>query len=301
MKRHKHRTKLHNISLILVVFGSACGPAAEQLVLTYAAGTAMASSPTPDYTDTPAPTATSTLTPTRTSTPTSTATPEPILVTLTGNAFCRSGPGEEYTNEVELVTGDQVVAVGVPEDDLDFVIVMNPDDNTKTCWLSLENAEMSNTLEGLTAYPVPPIPRDSSISGIVWKELCYYETGNPDANTCKSTYTGGCCGSYYYAANNKMDPNEKGIANVVVDLSLGECVSGAISDILTTAITGGNGYFFFGNLAAGDYCVSVNSKSYDNRTSLGGGRWTIFPGGIARFTVHLSISGSWSVAFGWGG
>ncbi len=107
---------------------------------------------------------------------------------------------------------------------------------------------------------------NGSISGLVYHDLCAAPDGSastPPAG-CIAVLGGG------FAGNGIFEPGEPGISGVTVDLGAGACPSSGLASV----VTGADGSFSFGGLAAGSYCVSSNAHSAGNDAVLIPGSWT---------------------------
>ena len=112
-----------------------------------------------------------------------------------------------------------------------------------------------------TETPVPtatPIP--SSISGVVWHDLCPVGGGD------------GCVViDGVYSADGEKTENEPGIAGIELELYQGACPGGRL---VKTVMTNDEGIFDFGPLRAGNYCVGSDAKMPVNEAILSPGQWT---------------------------
>mgnify|MGYP006281763003 CR=1 FL=1 len=103
--------------------------------------------PTLDVTDTP------TLTPTITETP----TPEAANVHVTGDTFCRSGPGSVY-DRMGIMNPDEESEIIAKNPTGEFWYVVNPDDPSQKCWIWGNYATPEGPTAGLPVYTPPPSP-----------------------------------------------------------------------------------------------------------------------------------------------
>jgi hypothetical protein len=192
------RKKLACIILPLLLALSACGQAeptsgpdlaltitAQALQLQSVTQTALATTPTPDPTATIEPS----------STPEFTATPNKVLVTVSANTNCRSGPGVDYSNEGALTVGQQAEVVGISSS-TNYWIINNPN-GPGTCWLWGEHATITGDTASLQEYAVPPtttplavlapvidrveVRFDSSSGGLIVFLDAFYYDGEGDA------------------------------------------------------------------------------------------------------------------------
>ena len=130
------------------------------------------------------------------------------------------------------------------------------------------------------------------INGIVWHDLCTPpgEDGDPSAG-CIATPDGG------FQANGLLDSGEPGIGEITVSLGAGNCPA---SETIATVVTESSGSYSFTELAAGDYCVSIDTLSESNQAILIPGSWTFPETNIPETAVTLT-DGETSdpIDFGW--
>ncbi|MFP3853089.1 MAG: hypothetical protein ACLFWD_02220 [Anaerolineales bacterium] len=94
--------------------------------------------------------------------PTATFTPAPLLdpiARLTGNAFCRSGPGTVYPQLDSVVADSEVPVIGRSQDK-SWLVVTGPNTG-RPCWVARSLLELNITEEQLDDIPVqlaPPTP-----------------------------------------------------------------------------------------------------------------------------------------------
>jgi hypothetical protein len=142
------------------------------------------------------------------------------------------------------------------------------------CNLNVDNSESTDT-------PVPsmtPDPLKSSISGLVWEDMCE----NLDDGEFPPT---GCIVSgdeVNFVGNGLLDAGEVGIGSAQVLLGIGVCPSGGFA----TTSTDQNGRFSFTGLEAGVYCVTAK----DPERTLG--VWT-YPkddegAGVSHITITIA-------------
>jgi hypothetical protein len=133
----------------------------------------------------------------------------------------------------------------------------------------------------------------SSITGFLWSDYCLTnEDGDALDGDCVAEGNGD------YHANAMIEPNEAYIAGVTILLQAGPCRSD--NPVAVNALTDAEGKYFFGNLAAGTYCVSINAASPQNAPLLLPGDWTFPSRGI--WYQEITLSGSdhaYPVNFGW--
>jgi hypothetical protein len=151
-----------------------------------------------------------------------------------------------------------------------------------------------------TAAAVSTLPANTaSISGVVWHDLCALaggESGSPvqPSAGCLPAQDGG------FQANETREPDEPGLGGLLVSLRHDSCEgTGDSIDVVTNA----DGSYTFTNLAAGTYCVVVDSLLAEN-ASLLPGRWTapqdVANTGAARINVTvLGGEQRTDVNFGW--
>ena len=139
---------------------------------------------------------TSTSEPTHTSVPVITETPSTVLVTVSADTNCRSGPGIDYDIVGALTIGQQAEAVG-QSSITNYLIINNPN-GPGTCWLWAEHATMTGNTATLQEYAVPPtaippavlspvidrvtVRLDSSSNALVAFLDVYFSDGEGDAN-----------------------------------------------------------------------------------------------------------------------
>jgi len=114
-----------------------------------------AASDTPEATATPGPTDTPTQPPTATLTP----TPEAVLVSVTGDTFCRTGPGSVYEGQGVLNT-DQQSEILARDPSGSFWYITNPDARGE-CWIWGKYATPEGPTDQLPAFTPPPTPTPS--------------------------------------------------------------------------------------------------------------------------------------------
>jgi hypothetical protein len=141
-------------------------------------------------------------------------------------------------------------------------------------------------------------PNAGTISGVVWHDLC---AAGREGEPAPASPPAGCVlvqNPTVYAANGVREPEEPGLDGVIVRLGLGPCPS--IGFMTTTADA--SGAYRFDSLAAGTYCVSIDSLDPANAGLLDGG-WT-HPArqGNSAILVGVTIPEAGSQAdvnFGW--
>ena len=152
----------------------------------------------------------------------------------------------------------------------------------------------------LLADPEPTstssVPANSTISGVVWHDLC-------ESSKDEDTPREGCVwesSRAMYLGNGMLEEGEPGIQDVEISLGIGRCPSKGLATVRTAL----DGSYSFSGLAAGEYCVWVNSSVLQKLAKVVPGVWT-YPKvddgeGIGWMTVSLGdeedIDG---VNFGW--
>ena len=111
--------------------------------------------PAPSATATRGPTDTVTQPPTATLTP----TPEDVLVNVTGDTFCRTGPGSVYDQQSILNT-DQTSEILAKDPTGSFWYINNPDSEGE-CWIWGNYATPQGPTDQLPVYTPPPSPTPS--------------------------------------------------------------------------------------------------------------------------------------------
>jgi len=115
--------------------------------------------PAQTQTNTP-PAETATLEPTLTPTETDTPTPESASVSVTGDTFCRTGPGSVYDQRGIMNTG-QESEIMAKNPTGNFWYIVNPDDSSQKCWIWGKYATPDGPTAGLPVYTPPPTPTPS--------------------------------------------------------------------------------------------------------------------------------------------
>lgn len=109
--------------------------------------------PPPSETSTPQPMDTPTLTPTITFT----ATSESSTVHVSGNTFCRTGPGSVYDSKGIMNTGEES-EIFAKDPTGNFWYITNPDNPAERCWIWGQYATPVGPVAGLPVYTPPPTP-----------------------------------------------------------------------------------------------------------------------------------------------
>ncbi len=138
---------------------------------------------------------------------------------------------------------------------------------------------------------------DSSISGLVWHDLCAVPSSPPSSPPpgCINLPGGGL------GADGIYDPGEPGIAGVQVKLYYGSCPASppAVSGIV---LTDANGEYTLPGLNAGTWCLTVDALAAPNDTILIPGNWTypVRDADPAEFELVLgSAEDAADINFGW--
>lgn len=109
--------------------------------------------PPPSFTPTKEKTATPTLTPTITHTPTQQA----VKVHVTGDTFCRFGPGSIYEG-LGIMLADQETEILAKDPSGEFWYIILPDDPEIKCWIWGKYATPEGPIMSLPVYTPPPKP-----------------------------------------------------------------------------------------------------------------------------------------------
>ncbi len=139
---------------------------------------------------------TSTPEPTFTSAPAVTSTPSKVIVTVSANTNCRSGPGAEYEIIGALTIGQQAEVIG-KSSTTNYWIIDNPN-AAGTCWLWGEHAVINGDTASLQEFEIPAtvtplaalapvidhvtVRFDASSGGLVAYLDVYFYDGEGDAN-----------------------------------------------------------------------------------------------------------------------
>jgi len=127
-------------------------------------------SPPPTVTDTSTSipvTSTPSLTPTRTNTP----TPESASVGVTGNTYCRFGPGDVY-EALGILNTDQESEIIAKDPSGTFWYIVNPDDPNRNCWIWGKYATPEGPTDQLPVYTPPPTPTPSAKIAASYNYVC---------------------------------------------------------------------------------------------------------------------------------
>ena len=139
---------------------------------------------------------TSTSEPTFTPAPVFTQTPSKVIVTVSANTNCRSGPGLDFAIEGALTIGQEAEVVG-KSSATGYWIIDNPI-GPGTCWLWGEHATIKGDTTGLQEVAAPPtvtplaalapvidgmdVRFDTSSGGMIAVISVYYHDNEGDAN-----------------------------------------------------------------------------------------------------------------------
>lgn len=143
-------------------------------------------------TDTPAPTSTATQPPTATLTP----TPDQILIGVTGDTFCRTGPGSVYDRRAVLNT-DQTAEILAKDPTGAFWYITNPDGEGE-CWIWGNYATPEGPTDQLPVFTPPPSPtpslafsadlhKEDGVAGGVYLWFVIQNTGGVDMESVRTT------------------------------------------------------------------------------------------------------------------
>ena len=179
--------------IMLLMMGAACNPQDVKEIIEDTATVEI---------DTPMPTIESTSTftlipPTATVTITVTPTEPPILVSVSANTNCRTGPGTVYDLVGVLLVGEFAEVQGQSTID-DYVYILNPDRPGEFCWLSGVYASVIGDMEELPSFtPIPsPTPQVGFNLYLKGFENCgsamfvVFSVQNGGAQTLKSAFVG---------------------------------------------------------------------------------------------------------------
>jgi hypothetical protein len=137
---------------------------------------------------------------------------------------------------------------------------------------------------------IPP-----GIGGMVWHDEC----GLPEHGPFPITPPPGCIddGVGGYIANGVIDPGETGIGGVTLNLGAGACPSTG----LDTAVTNASGYYSFGSLADGTFCISVDSLADGNDAVIIPGGWSNPASSDSLVSHEITVAGGTApeANFGW--
>lgn len=178
-----------------------------------------------------------------------------------------------------------------------YTVTVSGANNVSTTFqLSGENSAPPTATPELLASPAAsstplPIPASGSISGVVWADFCRLLANSAPSAGCIPNGQGG------YRADGTYSNGEARIAGVQVALSRGGCVSANAYSWQTATDT--TGFYTFGNLEPGPYCVAIETRVEPNLSLLLPGAWTYPAPGIGRTEVILGDGESKTADFGW--
>ncbi|MCB8962944.1 MAG: hypothetical protein H6651_21715 [Ardenticatenales bacterium] len=142
-----------------------------------------------------------------------------------------------------------------------------------------------------TTGNVPPAPSadGGNIVGVVWSDVCQVAADGTPSAFCEAV------GDGTFGPDGEFNVGEERLEGVVVHISPGSCPPAG--QIFFTASTGSDGAYRLGNLAPGDYCLSVDETAEENQFILGNGSWTGAGGNVQQVTVE--VGNTTTVNFGW--
>ncbi len=199
--------------------------------------------------------------------PTATATQSIPTLSVSSATNCRTGPIIKYKKYGTIETKNSYEVTGRPPAAEPYLIIKNPGGGADSCWAWLNYATVSGDTSNLPIINVPPVPTESSISGLVWDDIC-------EVNTAPATPwpPPGCIDDGVVVEGDGVYDSalESGVDGIVVELRNDTCSSPPLS----TTTTNLQGEYIFDHLEAGKYCVTVEGSSSPNNTYLGTGWWT---------------------------
>jgi hypothetical protein len=83
-----------------------------------------------------------------------------VMVSVSVDSACRSGPGESYESLGELLVGDTVEVVARSEDGM-FFYIQFPHAPPDHCWIWAQYAQVEGELRELAVFTPPPTPESS--------------------------------------------------------------------------------------------------------------------------------------------
>ena len=136
--------------------------------------------------------------------------------------------------------------------------------------------------------------QSTSIAGLVFHDVC---GTTADAAGTLTDATPGCVSTAgSYQANGTHELSEEGLGSIVVALASGTCPGTELAEVETDS----NGEYIFSDLEPGAYCVSVDSGSTPNNSTLGAGSFTTPATASSQITLELGEGDALSgIAFGW--
>lgn len=137
-----------------------------------------------------------------------------------------------------------------------------------------------------------PVP-GGSITGFLWDDYCLTnENGDALDGSCVVDGNGD------YHADGMIQPTEGYIAGATMLLQVGSCMNN--TNVAVAAVTDASGKYYFGDLQAGTYCVSMNAAEGGNGAKLLPGDWTFPARGIWYQEITLRQGDqAYPVNFGW--
>ena len=94
-----------------------------------------------------------------------TPTPSTPQITVSQDTNCRTGPASYYGYVTTATSSDVMEVVGVPVDNVDYVIVKDPNNSSRTCWLWTRYADKTKSdfaSFNLQQYQTPATPTPST-------------------------------------------------------------------------------------------------------------------------------------------
>lgn len=145
----------------------------------------------------------------------------------------------------------------------------------------------------LTGINLRAASATGSITGFLWDDYCLTtEDGDPLDGNCVADANGD------YHADGMIQPTEGYIPGVTIRLQAGFCANNSSAPLF--AVTDIEGRYFFGDLPAGTYCVSMNAAEGNNAAILLPGDWTFPARGIWFQEITLMAGDhAYPVNFGW--
>ena len=128
-----------------------------------------------EATNTPIPLPTTTPSLAVSPTPNNTATSSTLMVSVSLDTNCRTGPGKAYDIVGALLVGESAEVTG-KNTSSGYWIVKNPDNPSKTCWLWGQYASVAGNTASLAEVSVPPTPTPvipAAPSNLSQSSICY--------------------------------------------------------------------------------------------------------------------------------
>jgi hypothetical protein len=184
----------------------------------------------------------------------------------------REGPSTDYDQITTIGAYTIYSVLGENENGTWFQIDAQPEIG----WVAERVLRVGGNCDDVPFASYPPLKK-SSITGIVWHDLCAVPAVLP------ATPPEGCvfAGGGGLVANGVLDSGEPGIGGVVVTLGSGSCPSTGLASATTDSV----GRYRFSELEDGTYCVTVNALSSTNSSILIPGEWTNPTSGSQTVTV----------------